>query len=168
LYAALGLIALLAAACGGGSGDEITNKPAGDAPSSTARVRGGSIIVGIEAETNSWLPGSANFSNAGINVALSIYDPLMRRAESGEIRPYLAKSLQPNSDLTEWTLELRPGVNFHDGTALDATAIKTVFDTYIKASGSNRPEWRRGRGDHLPEHDRSDQPPRLPAAPRAR
>jgi peptide/nickel transport system substrate-binding protein len=134
------LIALVVAACGGGGGESDeggTGKPAGTTPASTEPVRGGSIVVGIEAETNGWLPGTANFSNAGINVALSIYDPLFRRDEKGQVRPYLAKSIESNPELTVWTVELRPGVKFHDGTPLDATAIKTVFDTYLKAANSN-------------------------------
>jgi peptide/nickel transport system substrate-binding protein len=138
--AVLGVIALVVAACGGGGG----GSKQGDGSKSTTQtsasaqpVRGGSIVVGIEAETNGWLPGTANFSNAGINVALSIYDPLFRRDVKGEIRPYLAKSIASNPDHTVWTVELRPGVKFHDGTTLDAAAIKTDFDTYIKAANSN-------------------------------
>jgi peptide/nickel transport system substrate-binding protein len=143
LTALLGVLALAATACGGGDGDGrpaaggSTTGPRNDAPDPGAPVRGGSITVGIEAETNSWLPGTANLSNAGVNVALAIYDPLMRRDENGEMRPYLAQALEPNDELTEWTLTLRPGVTFHDGTALNADVIKTIFDEYIKVDGSN-------------------------------
>ena len=78
----LSVLAFVAIGCGGGSKgstSDTTAKPSGAKPPTTealgAPVRGGSITVGLEAETNSWLPGSANFSNSGINVALSIYDP---------------------------------------------------------------------------------------------
>ena len=137
--AVAGLTALLFAACGGGNGsDENATKDDATPTSASAQpTQGGSIVVGLEAETNGWLPGTANFSNAGINVALSIYDPLFRRDATGEIRPYLAKSIESNGDLTVWTVELRPDVKFHDGTPLDAAAIKTVFDTYLKAPNSN-------------------------------
>lgn len=141
--ALLAVIALVLSACGGGDGDD-GSETADDTGASTTEaseqgepVRGGSITIGLEAETNSWLPGKATFSNSGINVAFAIYDPLLRRDETGEIRPYLAESLEGNDELTAWTLKLRPGVKFHDGTALHAAAIKTVFDTYIKAEGSN-------------------------------
>lgn len=132
--------ALVAGACGSGGDDSGGQTPSGaqsDVPAQGEPVHGGSITVGLEAETNSWLPGKANFSNPGINVALAIYDPLLRRDEAGKLRPYLAQSLVSNDALTEWTLRLRAGVKFHDGTSLDATAIKTVFDTYIRASDSN-------------------------------
>ncbi len=100
-------------------------------------VDGGEITVALEAETNSWLPGQGVFNQPGVNVAYAIYDPLMHRTEDGALEPYLAESLEPNAELTEWTLKLRPGVQFHDGTPLDAQALKTIFDDYLKAPGAN-------------------------------
>ena len=35
----------------------------------------------------------------------------------------LAESFEPNSDLTEWTIRLRPGVTFHNGKALTADDV---------------------------------------------
>jgi peptide/nickel transport system substrate-binding protein len=132
---------LVAAGCGGGGDDDAdAAEPTGARTEKSEQgdpVYGGSITVGLEAETNSWLPGEANFANSGITVALAIYDPLMRRDADGVVRPYLAESMEPNDDLTEWTLTLRPGVTFHDGTPLDAQALKTIFDDYLKAPGSN-------------------------------
>ncbi|HEX4905750.1 MAG TPA: ABC transporter substrate-binding protein [Acidimicrobiales bacterium] len=143
LIALVAVLALAAAGCGGGDDDD-TTAPESSGSSTTAEVspqgdpvRGGSITVGIEAETNSWLPGSANFSNAGINVALAIYDPLFRRDADGVLHPYLAEKMAVSDDLTEWTVTLRSGVKFHDGTPLTAQAMKTTFDTYINATGSN-------------------------------
>ncbi|WP_040339604.1 ABC transporter substrate-binding protein [Candidatus Blastococcus massiliensis] len=126
------------AACGGGSGDGEDAEAGAVSESVEAGdpVEGGSITVGLEAETNSWLPSEGTFNQPGLNVAYAIYDPLMQRAEDGQVRPYLAESLEPNEDLTEWTLTLRPGVTFHDGTPLNAEALKTVFDTYLKAPDS--------------------------------
>ncbi|MQA15541.1 MAG: hypothetical protein GEV09_15645 [Pseudonocardiaceae bacterium] len=97
-----------------------------------------SIVVGLESETTGWLPGQHLLTNyPSLNVAYAIYDPLLRTDENGELRPYLAKSLVPNEDLTEWTLTLRPGVKFHDGTPLNAQALKTIFDEYLTAETSN-------------------------------
>lgn len=136
-FVALGLVA---AGCGGGD-DEASSGEATGAESDISEqgdpVTGGSITVGLEAETNGWLPGTANFANSGITVALAIYDPLMRRDVDGVVRPYLAESMEPNADLSEWTMKLRPGITFHDGTPLDSQAIKTVFDDYLRAPGSN-------------------------------
>jgi peptide/nickel transport system substrate-binding protein len=142
LVAVLAVLAFVAVACGGDDDDSSstgtpTSGAATDSSPQGTPVQGGSITIGLEAETNSWIPGTANFSNSGINVALAIYDPLFRRDAGGEIRPYLAESLAINDALTEWTVKLRPDVTFHDGTPLNAQAIKTDFDTYINAAGSN-------------------------------
>lgn len=136
---ALVAVGLVAAGCGGGD-DEEAGEPTGARSAISEQgdpVAGGSITVGLEAETNSWLPGTGAFSNAGTAVAYAIYDPLLRRDIDGEMQPYLAESIESNHDLTEWTLELRPGINFHDGTPLNAEALKTVFDDYLEAPGSN-------------------------------
>lgn len=144
-WVALIAIALVAAACGGDDDDGAAapDDTGGDSTTTTEAVddgepqMGGSITVGLEAETNSWLPGQGNFSNPGINVALAIYDPLLRRSADGEVTPYLAESIESNEALDEWTLTLREGVQFHDGTPLNAEALKTVFDEYIANEGSN-------------------------------
>jgi peptide/nickel transport system substrate-binding protein len=142
LWAAVAM-SLVAAGCGGGDdeGDEATDGSVTGATSDISEqgdpVDGGSITIGLEAETDSWLPGTGTFANSGTAVAYAIFDPLMRRDGNGEMRPYLAESLTPNDDLSEWTLKLRPNVTFHDGTPLDAQALKTIFDDFLKAPGSN-------------------------------
>ena len=45
--------------------------------------------------------------------------------------PYLAESVEPNEDCTQWTITLRDGVTFHDGTALDATVVKNNIDAWL-------------------------------------
>ena len=52
-------------------------------------------------------------------VARAIYDTLTRPNADGEYEPWLAESVEPNDDFTEWTITLRDGVKFHDGTDLD-------------------------------------------------
>jgi peptide/nickel transport system substrate-binding protein len=122
------------AACSRIDGDVVANA-APDDPGQPAY--GGSISVALEAETNNWLPGRGAFAEPGQNVALAIYDSLVRRDHGGRPRPYLAQSIEPNADYTVWTLRLRRGVRFHDGTLLDADALKWNFDNLHKAPGSN-------------------------------
>jgi peptide/nickel transport system substrate-binding protein len=133
-------VGLVAAGCGGGDDEASPGEATGatnDISEQGDPVAGGSITVGLEAETNGWIPGTANFANSGITVALAIYDPLMRRDADGVVRPYLAETMEPNADLSEWTMKLRPGITFHDGTPLDSQAIKTIFDEYLRAPGSS-------------------------------
>src|SRR5690606_2715541 len=99
-------------------------------------VTGGSITVGLESETNTYLPSQFQGSQAGYNVAYAVFDPLVTRDAGGEIQPYLAESIEPNDDFTQWTLTLRSGVTFHDGTPLNAEAMKRIFDDYLTADGA--------------------------------
>ena len=41
----------------------------------------------------------------------------MAVAADGSIQPYLAESITPNATYTEWTVTLRPGISFNDGSA---------------------------------------------------
>jgi ABC-type transport system substrate-binding protein len=41
--------------------------------------------------------------------------------------PALAESYEANEELTEWTFNLRQGVTFHDGSALDANDVVTSY-----------------------------------------
>jgi ABC-type transport system substrate-binding protein len=140
LLAVLLVLAAVAAACGGDDDDNGSGEPTGEQSDQSAQgdpVPGGSITVGLEAETSGWQPGSGNFANSGVSVAYAIYDPLVRQDENGEIQPYLAESIDTNDDFTEWTVKLRPNVMFHDNTPLNSQAMKTIFDTYLKKPGAN-------------------------------
>jgi peptide/nickel transport system substrate-binding protein len=138
LLAALLALGLVAAACGddtGGGGEESSDSTGLETGSSgeedteeVAPEYGGEVVVGLEAETNTWSVDGGQFSNPGLTVALSFYDPLVSLNEEGEFIPFLAESIEPNEDLTQWTVGLRDGVEFHDGTPLDAEALKWNFD----------------------------------------
>jgi peptide/nickel transport system substrate-binding protein len=142
LLAILAALALVAAACGGddddggdpgatpGNGDD-TEEELGEPQ------YGGTVTMGLEAETNEWVPGRYAGANAGSNIQRALFDPLVQQTADGDMEPYLAESLESNDDLTEWTLTLREGVEFHDGTPLDAEAIRFNFDELLKAEGAN-------------------------------
>jgi peptide/nickel transport system substrate-binding protein len=67
-------------------------------------------------------------TGAGVTGAIemsAIYDTIMRYdPETGEYEERTAESLESNAAFTEWTLKLKPGIKFHDGTAYDAEAVK--------------------------------------------
>jgi peptide/nickel transport system substrate-binding protein len=63
-----------------------------------------------------------------IRACNQVFDSLLRYKVGGtEVEPNLAASYTPNTDLTEWTIKLRPGLKFSDDTALTA---KDVVATY--------------------------------------
>ena len=63
----------------------------------------------------------------------AIYDLLMRfDTAAGEYVPHLAQSLSANGDNTVWTLKLRDGVTFSDGTPMDSAAVLWSIDHYLQ------------------------------------
>ena len=89
------------------------------------------LVYGLEAETDAgWCLSEGQLALSGMQIAKAIYDPLTMPDDEGIFRPWLAKSVEPNTDYTKWTIELREGVEFHDGTALTAEVVKNNIDSY--------------------------------------
>jgi peptide/nickel transport system substrate-binding protein len=96
---------------------------------------GGSVTYGLEAETGGgWCPSTARLAISGIEVGAAIYDTLTAPNSKGQIKPYLAKSVTNSADFKTWTITLRDGIKFHDGTPLDAAAVKQNLDAYKASS----------------------------------
>ena len=130
------VVVLLVAACGGSSKKSAdSNGTGGSAQSSSADttkpVSGGSVVYAQEAEDAGGLClPEAQLDISGINYARAIYDTLTAPNADGKFVPYLASKLEHNADATVWTITLRDGVKFHDGTALTATVVKNNLDAY--------------------------------------
>lgn len=151
LLALLTVLSVLLTACGGDDDDGATEDTTEDSEegegvreneedeeaSADEPQYGGSITIGLEAETNGWLPGTSQPANAGYTVYSAIYDPLVVRVEDGSIEPYLAETIEPNEDYTRWSFTLREGITFHDGTELTAEGIKRIWDEYLTVEGAN-------------------------------
>ncbi len=101
------------------------------AKAAAAPKEGGSITYGLEAETGGgWCPTSERLAASGIMVEAAIYDPLVAPNDKNEMVPYLAKSVEHNADYTQWTITLRDGIKFHDGTPLTADAVKQNVEAW--------------------------------------
>ena len=122
--AALLALALAAGACGGDK-----KSGGGDGSASGEPVEGGELRYGLEAETSGgWCLAESQLAAAGIQVANAIYDPLTAFDENLTAKPYLAESVTPNATASEFTIKLREGVKFHDGTDLTAEVVKENLD----------------------------------------
>ena len=86
-------------------------------------------MYGLEGETpDGWNPASTQCAVACHTVMRAIFDPLTIEGTDGAPRPYLLESFEANEDFTTWTLRMRPGITFHDGTPADANALATHFE----------------------------------------
>ena len=145
--------ALLVASCasGGGSGGTATGGPppsaqmglVGNQAGGGTPVRGGTLTFGTQAETPTLDPmkTAARGSSGGSELA-AVYDVLMRYdTQTKKYVPQLAQSLQASGDQLSWTVKLRDGVKFSDGTALDAEAVRWSIDRYTQGRGNGSEVW---------------------------
>src|SRR5262245_13481456 len=89
------------------------------------------VVVGMEAEPPGLDPGQALGLHT-LRVTHQIFETLVTTPDdSTDVVPGLAESWQVSPDGLTWTFKLRRGVRFHDGTPLDAAAVKFTFDRII-------------------------------------
>lgn len=95
--------------------------------------RGGVLSISESYPLQSLDPTVQTGASTGGMEAAAVFDQLIRYdADTDTFEPQLARSLTPNADFSAWTLDLRPGVTFTDGTPLDAAAV--VFNLQRYAS----------------------------------
>lgn len=83
----------------------------------------------MEADVDGLNPTSSALSVSGLAMGNAVFDTLAAPDENGDWVPYLAESFTPSEDLRSWTMKLRPGITFHDGTPLDTAAVQVNFET---------------------------------------
>ncbi|CAB4864220.1 unannotated protein [freshwater metagenome] len=147
------VLGLALSACGGNDPNSASTTPATQKPTGTVDttgattaptttgtdapvepVKGGSITIGLDAESTGFNPAVDTWADSGHNVARAIFDTLATYAADGSVVPYLAESITANTDATVWTIKVRSGVVFHDGTKLDAAAVQANFQAALDSS----------------------------------
>jgi peptide/nickel transport system substrate-binding protein len=69
-------------------------------------------------------------TNMEHSIVLSMFDPLSRVNEEGELTYYLAESYEPESE-TSWIVNLKPGVMWSDGTEFTAEDVKFTIERML-------------------------------------
>ena len=118
-----GAAALGALGDGGEAGASLTNGPGRSGISNATPKQGGSLTFGIDTEESGFNPSTARWDEGGFLYGRTVFDPLAIVNAAGGLEPYLAESITSNDDYTAFTITLRPGIVFHDGTPLDASAL---------------------------------------------
>ena len=101
----------------------LTNGPGRNGISTAKPKRGGSITFGMDTEEGGFDPTSARWDEGGFLYGRTVFDPLAIVTATGQVEPYLAESITANADYTVYTITLRSGIVFHDGTPLNAAAL---------------------------------------------
>ncbi len=86
------------------------------------------IGIGIDADT---LNPQEQTTTLIQNMCDLIYDTLFYQTPDGKLEPRLATGYQASKDGLSYTLHLRKGVKFSDGTPCDAKAVKLTLDRAI-------------------------------------
>jgi peptide/nickel transport system substrate-binding protein len=107
---------------------DFVNQPPGDP------VPGGSLSFGLSAETDGWNVTAGRWASSAYIVGNAIFDPLAAYDANYEPQPYLAESFTSNADFTTWTITLRPGVQFHDGSPVNAEVVAANLTAHTKAA----------------------------------
>lgn len=101
-------------------------------PSEPEKVKGGRLTISCATPTTrAWYDVRGIMAVAMFGF---IYEPLARYGSDGTPEPFLAESITPDSEALTWTIVLRDGITFSDGSPCDAEAVAWNLD-YYKANG---------------------------------
>jgi len=142
--AALALLLVTAVACGqeatptpivitvAGTPVVVTATPGPTATATPVAQRGGSMVVAVSTDTG-LRDGHQITAGTEMRVFYPVYDRLMEEEVDGTLTPVALESVDIGGDGSEYTLHIRPGMTFQDGTKVDADAVKWNFDRQMQA-----------------------------------
>lgn len=108
------------------TGCSVANSDAGASGSTTMRV-----VLSQEPPTLEAC--ESNLTSTGVVVRSNVTEPLIERnPTNGQLEPKLATEWKATSD-TEWTLKLREGVKFQDGTPFNAEAAAFTINRAVNS-----------------------------------
>ena len=106
------------------------------APAAQDAQSGGTLTYARDGDADSLDPHKTT-TTLSWQVQGQIFETLTAFDADGNIVPNLAESWEISDDGKEYTFTLREGVTFHDGTPLNAEAVKFTFDRFIAEETSN-------------------------------
>ncbi|MFH1136682.1 MAG: nickel ABC transporter substrate-binding protein [Pseudomonadota bacterium] len=104
---------------------------------SEARAEPGTLVYSWDSNVGPLNPHL--YSPSQMFAQAMVYEPLARYGLDGNIHPCLAESWQVSKDGREYTIQLRPGVVFSDGTPFNAEAVKKNIETVL--ANGKRHDW---------------------------
>ncbi|MBB3569097.1 ABC transporter substrate-binding protein [Rhizobium sp. BK491] len=97
---------------------------------SAGEPNGGDITFLIDSLGDSWIPNNSAISSFQGHIWGHVTDKLIYVDAAGKVSPWVAERWEQNDSATEFTLHLKSGVTFSDGTPLDASATVANLDIW--------------------------------------
>ncbi|MGC4105894.1 MAG: ABC transporter substrate-binding protein [Thermomicrobiales bacterium] len=122
--------ALGALAAAGGIHSLSWAAPVGEPAEGAEPAVGGSLTVRAVELGDTMDPAKTGSAQVSTTLRL-VGDTLIAKDYDGNYVPWIAESWDISEDGLTWTFQIREGVTFHDGTPLDADAVKFTFDRIL-------------------------------------
>lgn len=104
--------------------------PVGEPVDGSEATVGGDLIVRVVELGDTMDPHKSGSAQVSTTLRL-VGDTLIAKDYDGNFVPYLAKEWTISEDGLTWTFTLRDDVTFHDGTPLNAEAVRLNFDRIL-------------------------------------
>jgi peptide/nickel transport system substrate-binding protein len=91
---------------------------------------GGEIAFLIDSLGPTWIPNNSAISSFQGHIWGHVTDKLIYIDANGKVSPWIAERWEQNGAATEFTLHLKGGVTFSDGTPVDASAVVANLDIW--------------------------------------
>lgn len=112
--------------------------------------RGGNLRVGLPggpASADTLDPHLESVAGLGQAFRQNVYSKLMDMRPNGSFAPQLAESMSSNRDATVWTIKLKKGITFHDGSELTVDDVIYTFKRILNPA--NKLDAARGNIDMI-------------------
>lgn len=86
-------------------------------------IDGGTLDIAVAAAPSKWAPNRGPWTTDELQAARAVYDRLMVRDSNDQPVPELLSKASANSNFTSWTLVVREGVTFSDGSPLTSEIV---------------------------------------------
>lgn len=96
--------------------------------------QGGDLTFLIDTLGPTWVPNASSISSYQGQVWGHVTDKLIYVDGDGTLSPWVAESWEQNDAATEFTIHLKDGVTFSDGSPLDAAAVVANIDIWAKGA----------------------------------
>ena len=107
---------------------------AADEPAATASTEEKTLTFGCQMYSDGLINPASQTNTAWNCMRFGVAEALFKFNDNMEVEPWLAESYTVSDDHLTWTIKIRDGITFSNGTPLTATKVKESLD-YVREKG---------------------------------